>query len=410
MNRAVLLTAILAVAGTMAAQTGEIPPPPPPPPQNAPGTPAPPAAPPKSRTRVYRYAPSAPAGSSYLGVDVRSITPERAKELKLKTSQGVELTMVDQDGPAGKAGLDEGDVVVSYNGQPVQSADQLRGLIRDTKAGTTVSLGIVRNGNQQTVQATLANRAKMYSSDWPGAVHVEVPPIHVRIPEIDIPAFVVSTSSRLSGATVENLSPQLGEYFGVKDGEGALVRSVEKGSKAEAAGLRAGDVIVRVDNDRVGSATEWTRLIRHHDSGSVKVGIIRDRREQTLSMTVPETTSDSSFVIDGPDMEQLRMQMDRLGPELNAQQAQIQARIAREMAAHQKEIQNAMREAQSAMRDAQREMEQSMRDAQRDRDEALRDAQREKEHALRDAQREKERALREQQRQKEKAKEKDNQD
>ena len=422
MNRAIIITATLALAGTMAAQSGTIPPPPPPPQQTTPATPAAPATPgtpaapaapataARPRARVYRYTTSSTSSTSYLGVDVRTVTPSRAKELKLKNDQGVEITMVDQDGPAGKAGLEERDVVVSFNGQPVQNADQLRGMIRDAKPGTTISLGIVRNGNSQTIQATLANRSKMYTYVGPGPMHVEVPPIHVRIPPIDIPAIVLSTSSRLSGATVENLSPQLGEFFGVKNGEGALVRSVEKGSKAEAAGLRAGDVIVRVDNDHVSGATEWNRLIRHHDAGAVKVGIIRDRREQTLSMTIPENTDDSSFVIDGPDMEQLRMQMEHLGPELNAQQAQIQARIAREMAAHQKEIQQAMREAQReierSMRDMQRDRDDDMRDAQREKEQALREAQREKQKALRDAQREKERALRE----KQKDKDKDNED
>jgi serine protease Do len=415
MNRAILLTATLALAGSLMAQTGAIPSPPPaqqatpapkatPAPQAAPAVPAVPAAPapaPKPRVKTYRNVTT--PGGSYLGVDVRTVTVDRARELKLKSDRGVEITMVDQDGPAGKAGLEENDVVVSFNGQAVQSADQLRKLIVNTKPGESISLGIVRDGQPQTIRATLANRAKMYSYGGPGPMHVEVPPIHVRIPDIDIPAFVLSTASRRSGLTVENLSPQLGEYFGVKDGQGVLVRSVDKGSKAEAAGLRAGDVILRVDNERVSDAGDWARLLRHHDGGSVKLGILRDRREQTLSLALPEASSENSFYVPGPDMEQLRMQLQRLGPELGQQQAEIQARIAREMAAHQKEIEQAMREAQ-------RNIERSMRDMQLDKDEALRDAQREKEHALRDAQRAKERALRDAEREKERAKKKQNDD
>lgn len=351
--------------------------------------------------RTYR-ATTIPSSGSYLGVDVADVNADRARELKLKSDQGVEITMVDQDGPAGKSGLQEHDVVVSFNGKAVQSAEQLRRLIRETKPGTQVALGIVRDGQPQTLQVTLADREKLYSHEMP--MMAPMPAISVRIPDVVVPSFVFSQSSRRTGATVENLSGQLAEYFGIKDGQGVLVRSVDKGSKAEAAGLRAGDVITRVDNERIGGAMEWARALRNHAAGTMKLGILRDRHEMTLSMTVPESTNSStSFYIPGPELDELRMQLQRLGPELGQQQAEIQARIAREMAAHQKEIQQ---EIQKAMRDAQREMERSMRDMQRDKDEALRDAQREKEQTLRDAQREKERALRDAQRAKERAKEK----
>ena len=363
MTRAILLSATLALAVTMAAQTV---PPAPPAPQATPATPAVPATPaPAARPRVRLYrSTTLPASGSYLGVDVRDVSSDRAKELKLKTDQGVEITMVDQDGPAGKAGLQEHDVVVSFNGQGVQSAEQLRRLIRETKPGTAVSLGIVRDGQTQTLQATLADRGKLATRTertW-----VTVPPVHVKIPAIEMPLFAMA-SSRRSGATVENLTPQLGEFFGVKNGEGVLVRSVEKGSKAEAAGLRAGDVIVRVDSERVSGSMDWSRLLRNHEAGTVKLGILRDRREQTLTMAVPEATSDSSsFYIPGADMDQLRMQLERMGPELGQQQAEIQARIAKEMAAHQKEI-------QKAMRDAQREIERSMREMEKERAKAKSD-------------------------------------
>src|SRR3954468_1265016 len=135
MKRALIPFAIAVLAGTMVAQT---PPPPPaqatPAPQATPAVPAAPATPApaaKARVRVYRAAPAVASSSSgsYLGVDVRDVTSTRARELKLKNEQGVEITRVDQDGPAGKAGIKENDVVVSFSGQNVQSAEQLRRLI-----------------------------------------------------------------------------------------------------------------------------------------------------------------------------------------------------------------------------------------------------------------------------------------
>jgi len=117
-----------------------------------------------------------------------------------------------------------------------------------------------------------------------------------------------------------------------------------------------------VDNERVSNTSEWGRLLRRHDSGTVKVNVMRDRREQTLSLTLPEQSSDggNSFVIDMPDMEQLQVELQNLGPALSRQQTEVQARVQRELAAHQKEI-------QKAMRDAQREIERSMRELERER-------------------------------------------
>ena len=172
---------------------------------------------------------------------------------------------------------------------------------------------------------------------------------------------------------MENLTSQLGEYFGVKNGEGILVRSVEKGSKAEAAGLKAGDVIIRVDNDRISDTREWSRMLRNRDSGTVKVGILRDRREQTLTIAVPERSADESnswYV--GPDLDQIRMRMDSWGPEFAKEQAALQSKIAREMASHQREMQQAMREAQ-------REWERSKREVEREKQRALREKEKEKE-------------------------------
>ena len=388
--------AMLALAGTIAAQEPSVPPPPPATsaaPQVAP-TPAP-APKARSRVQVYRAA-TMPSAGSYLGVDVRDVTPTRARELKLKNDQGVEITMVDQDSPAGKAGLKEHDVVVSFNGNNVQSAEQLRRLIRETKPGQSISLGIQRDGQSTAISATLGDRAKLYpSAAMPKVWSMEMPRTVIRIPDVEIPSFVMTTSSRRNGVTVENLTSQLGEYFGVKNGEGILVRSVDKGSKAETAGLKAGDVIIRVDNDRIADTRDWSRALRSHDGGTVKLGILREKREQTLSLALPERTDESNNWIVGPDMEQLRMEIQDMGPQFAKEQADLQARIAREIASHQKDI-------QQAMRDAQRELERSLREATTEREHALRDAQRERERALREAQRERERVQRE--------KDKDNQE
>src|SRR5271168_4024793 len=98
---------------------------------------------------------------SYLGVDIKDITSERVSALKLKDEHGVEVTAVDQDAPAGKAGLKEHDVILEYNGQRVEGEEQLRRMIRETPPGRTVTLGVSREGQVIQLKATLGDHSKM---------------------------------------------------------------------------------------------------------------------------------------------------------------------------------------------------------------------------------------------------------
>lgn len=233
-----------------------------------------------------------PWGGSYLGVDTEDVTADRLGALHLKEETGVEVTMVDQDAPAGKAGLKEHDVILTINDQKVESVEQLRRLIREIPPGRTVTIGISRAGQPMTVKAQLTERNKTpdmnFSFNMPA---VNVPQIHIpafNMPDIDVPGIVVVHTPRSSGMMIENLTPQLGEFFGTKGGSGVLVRSVEKGSRAEQAGLRAGDVIVKIDGSKVIDSSDFTRLLRARTSSKAELTILRDKREQQLTLTMPE--------------------------------------------------------------------------------------------------------------------------
>src|ERR1700693_4661894 len=107
-------------------------------------------------------------GGSYLGVATRDITPDRLSDLKLKEEHGVEVTLVDQDAPAGKAGLKEHDVILSINGNQVESVEQLRRMIREIPPGRLVTLGVSRDGQPLTLKAQLADRKKTFSMGGSG--------------------------------------------------------------------------------------------------------------------------------------------------------------------------------------------------------------------------------------------------
>jgi len=348
-------------------------------------------------------------GHSYLGVGVTDINSDRVQALKLKDDRGVEVIQVDQDAPAGKAGLKEHDVIVGFNGTPVESQEQFKRLMRETPPGRTVSLDIIRDGRQQTVKAQLADRRQLESSVWPGPrpfAYVTRPLRRCRRCRI---SRACGTTMRRSCEPVplwelpwKALPPQLGDYFGVKNGEGLLVRSVQKGTPADAAGLRAGDVIVRVGDQKIADNSDWNDAIRNNKEGKVAVVIVRDKREQTLSLSVPSRrgSSDSSSLhedesaeladaleaaagsLEGvePLMEEgiengmneaakalacnqdkinqaLKQAMEKLHRELNENQKDLNRNIresmktaSAELKARNAEIEKAMRETQRAMK------------------------------------------------------------
>jgi serine protease Do len=285
--------------------------------------------------------PSEDSGtSSYLGVDIADITADRLGALKLKEEHGVEVTMVDQDAPAGKAGLKEHDVILTMNGTPIESRPQLQRMIRETPAGRVVTLGLSRDGQPLTIKVQLADRrsefAQMSDRDWDREreraadkdrdFHVEVPPIPPipNMPDFDVPniGMVVTHSSVRSGLMVENLTPQLGDFFGTKNGNGVLVRSVEKGSRAEKAGLRAGDVITRVGELFIHDTSDFTHALHTHSAGTVRVSVLRDKKEQVLTLTLPERK-------DSGEMFEESMQAPELDAETRAAISEAQNQIAK---------------------------------------------------------------------------------
>jgi serine protease Do len=305
--------------------------------------------------------------TSYLGVDTRNLTPERVADLKLKDDNGVEVTMVDQDAPAGKVGIRERDVIVSVNGSSVQSVEQLRRMIREIPSGRTVTLGIIRDGQPLTVKAELADRKTAFTFPdvkvKPFKFDFNMPDVHV-MQDMDLPASVVVVhSSARSGLMVENLTPQLGAYFGAKDGKGILVRSVEKGSLAEKAGFRAGDVIVRVNNEGINDTGDFAHTLRmNRDDAAPKtvtVSIIRDRKEQTLSLTLPERKR-SEMHEESLDLPEINARVRAEIDQTRNYVAQIQPemmRYAEEMRRLQPEIEKAAQDAAKQQQQMRQQME-----------------------------------------------------
>lgn len=324
------------------------------------------------------------SGRSYLGVGISDLNSDRVQALKLKDDRGVEITQVDQDAPAGKAGLKEHDVVVAFNGTPVESAEQFKRLMRETPPGRTVSLDIMRDGQQQDVKVQLADRKKLESSVWPHAPNglafatPPIPPMPAMpdFPHVWMNQTIVRVRSN-SGATLESLTPQLGDYFGVKNGEGLLVRSVQKGSPADAAGLRAGDVVVRVGDQKITDNSDWTDALRNAKEGKVVIVIMRDKKEQTLSMTVPRKGPDSSALNEDvtPDvdaaLEEAANAVESAAPLMSDGVTAGLSAAADALERNRDEINRAINE---GMKDLQSELMENRSEIQRNIRESMRDA------------------------------------
>jgi len=240
-------------------------------------------------------------GPSWLGVETQEVTAENAKELKLPAERGVVVAEVTKDSPAAKAGLKEKDVITEVNGQRVEGAAQFRRMIHEIPAGRAAQLTVWRDGRAQTLSATLG-KAEERHDKWmgatPGAFAFRMPEVQIpEMPSMDLGegmGMVIAGRPRL-GIDAEDIGGQLGSFFGAPDGEGILVRSVNGGSAAEKAGMKAGDVITTFNGERVRSLGDLRqKLASQNDAKTAKIGVLRNRSEVTLSVELPERTPKST--------------------------------------------------------------------------------------------------------------------
>jgi serine protease Do len=244
------------------------------------------------------------AGESYFGVEPIEITKQNMSKFGLSEVSGVAVEKVVENSPAQQAGLQNGDVIISINGDEVSSIRKLSRLISEIAPDHQAKLKVLRNGEEREISVTLAKRP-MPKFDG-GAYNMRVPlPILqsgdgqlMRMPVPNLPSsdgeiLVIRgdengtafyDSSRQIGVGVTLLSKQLGDYFGVPDGKGLLINNVRENSPAAKAGLKAGDVIIEVEGKSVSNQTQLIRGIYEKKDGEVLLTIIRDKNRQSVKI------------------------------------------------------------------------------------------------------------------------------
>jgi serine protease Do len=226
-------------------------------------------------------APAAHPGS-YLGIGVRELAAQRAEALGVPGGRGVEVSVVVTGTPADRAGLKMGDVVLQFNGQPVEGVEPFMRMVRNASPGRPARLLVWRDGASKTVSVVLGARQpgmpKFVAAPPapPGDAMASNPLFE------EFPGWVPMGGAGLLGIEVETLTPQLAEYFGVK--AGVLVRSVRRGGVADRAGMKAGDVIVKIEDTTVATTGDLLDAeATAHAGGSCSITVSRDHKPRTIT-------------------------------------------------------------------------------------------------------------------------------
>ena len=255
-------------------------------------------------------------GGAYLGVQILDVDGERASELGLSRPYGVYIDGVMDGEPASEAGVEEGDVVVAWFGERVESVAELRRLLSETPPGRVVDLTVLRDGAERDVSVELGERMGVFSggrgltfmspqidlssrvvdasreraraaelAERARELEVRVREAQEGVAEGVSRVFYLSGGLRL-GANTQSLGDQLAEYFGVEGG--VLVTSVHEDTPAAEGGLRAGDVIVGLGDEDVDDPSDLRRALADVEAGEVALRIVRDGVERTLTVELED--------------------------------------------------------------------------------------------------------------------------
>lgn len=211
------------------------------------------------------FAKTATGDQAFLGIYPSDIDDIDVEALNLKNKDGVMINDVVDDGPAETAGLKSGDILVKIGDSDLESMDHMRDVLKKLSPDDKVKVAVLRDGNRKTFDLILGSKPKS---------------IFFKKERFKKHAFL--------GVVTISIKDQLAEYFGVK--AGALIEDVVADRPAEKAGLKAGDVIVRIDKDVIESRSDLQKAMRERDPGTeVEIIIYRERKEKSIPVVLGET-------------------------------------------------------------------------------------------------------------------------
>jgi serine protease Do len=196
----------------------------------------------------------------YLGVLIQKVTPEIAESLGMDKSYGALVANVSKDGPAERAGVKVGDVIVEFDGKEVKDSADLPIIVARTAVDKKVRMKVLREKKEMS--------------------------LNVAVGELKDEEVVATAPEKGElGLTVQRLTPQMAEGLGVEKAEGVVVTAVEAASAADEAGIRRGDIIVEVDRKAVRSVDDYKKAVAGARKGRGVLFLVR-RGESTLFLAL----------------------------------------------------------------------------------------------------------------------------
>ena len=236
---------------------------------------------------------NSPNSKAWLGVSIRDVSEKASKENKSSDGTGAYVNEVTENSPADSAGIKEGDVITQFGEKNIGDADDLVRTVEKSKVGDKVDVALLRKGEKKSVHVVLAK--------YPRNIR------HAFALRNLGPRLRMMMNGENQGMHLMELNDQLGEYFGAPSGTGILVEKVRKGSAADKAGLKAGDVLLKIGKRTIDDLEDISKAFSKYDEGDkVDVEVLRKGANKTLSLEVAENHDGSMFEMErhnGPDDE-----------------------------------------------------------------------------------------------------------
>jgi serine protease Do len=197
----------------------------------------------------------------WLGVLIQKITPELKDKLDLKDEKGALVADVVSGGPAEKAGIKRGDVIVSFDGKEIDEMSELPYVVASTPVGKAVTLEVIRKGQTKEIRVEVGELKEEGESP------------------------VVSEAEPNLGLTLKEITPELARNFRLSETSGLVVVQVDANSPAAEAGVAPGDIILEVDQAPVKTLREFDKKMSSYSAGDTVLLLI-NRRGNTLYITL----------------------------------------------------------------------------------------------------------------------------
>ena len=199
----------------------------------------------------------------WLGIMIQEVTKELAKSLNLKSEEGALVGDVISGGPAEKAGIMRGDVIIEFNGKKIKKMKELPATVANTPVGKDVKVKVIRESAEKVITVKIGKLPE----------------------EKEASADIVKETNNKLGMRVQDITPELAKQFGFEKAEGVIVAEVERGSPAFDAGIRRGDVILEIDKTPVKKIDDYEKLIGKKKKGDTLLLLVK-RGESTTFYTI----------------------------------------------------------------------------------------------------------------------------